>query len=145
MKNNLLLGCLAAILILAVASCKKTSEDPILEPITIVSPDSTIVFVSKGKTQKIELKFTTDRPINYAQALYEIDTTGNVNYSYTYPDTLFFERLDSTGMTPNNKFDYVGGYTVPDSLKNGYKVRFKATLKADKLIYNKEFLIRVKN
>lgn len=145
MKNNVLLGCLVAILIVAVSSCKKNSEDPILEPITIVSPDSTIVYVGRGKTQKIELKFTTDRPINYAQALYEVDTTGNANYTYSYPDTLFFERLDSAGMTPNNKFDYVGGYTVPDSLRNGDKVRFKATFKADKLIYNKEFLFRVQN
>lgn len=53
MRNNVLLGCLVTILIIAVSSCKKTTDDPILEPIAIVSPDSTIVFVGRGKTQKI--------------------------------------------------------------------------------------------
>lgn len=133
----------AFILLAIFSSCKKEKDDGINEPITIVSPDSTVVFNGRGKVQEIEIRFTTDRPINYAQTLYEIDTTNSANYTYTYPDTLFYQNFDSLKTTPNNKYTFTGGFTIPDTLKVGNKIRFKSFFKADRLVYSKEFLIRV--
>ena len=130
-----------ALIAFTISSCKKETTETILEPITLVSPDSTTVFIKRGTTQKIDIKYTTDRPINYVQILYEVDTTGDANHVYTYPDTLFYLNFDSTGAAPSNKYNYVGAYTLPDTIKLFDKVRFKTTFKAQKLIYPKEFKI----
>jgi hypothetical protein len=99
-----------------------------------------------GKNQSIQIAFTTDRPIDYAKCMYEIDTTQNINHVYTYPDTLFYTILDTIATKLSNKYAYTGVYHVPDSLKALDIVRFDVKMKAsgnpsspDTLYYEKQF------
>lgn len=135
-----------------ISSCKKTESDGITEPITISNPDSTSIFLLPGKEQPIEIKFTTDRPIQYVKGMYEVDSSLMAGHVYTYPDTLFYTKLDSADNTNRvNKYTYTGKYTVADTLLGGEIIRFRISMQAKNpdvatsvLNYQKEFKITVK-
>lgn len=132
MKKIILLGAAAMTLtaLLVVHSCKKDVSDGIVEPITIVKPDSLTTYQYAGGTQRIQIQFTTDRPINNVTCRYQIDTSGTASFLYTYPDTLFAVRLDSPSSLLNNKYTYSGSYRVPDSLLPQTVIRFDVKMKA---------------
>ncbi|MBS1593308.1 MAG: hypothetical protein JST90_03230 [Bacteroidetes bacterium] len=132
MKKFILSGAaaLALMAVLVIHSCKKDVSDGIVEPITIVKPDSLIKYQYAGGTQQIQIQFTTDRPINNVTCKYQIDSSGNANFNYTYPDTLFAVRLDSPSSLLNNKYTWTGSYRVPDSLLPQTIVRFDVKMKA---------------
>jgi hypothetical protein len=113
-----------------ISSCSKPPVSQPLEPISIVSPDSPIVRLFGGNTMPIEIKFTTDRPIDSILGLIDVDTLINAtNYVPTYPDTLFVKDL--TTLSPRqNLYDIKTSYTVPDSLPPFSVVRFKIWFKA---------------
>lgn len=129
----------------AVSSCKKTEDpyDEVTEPITLIKPNSTTVTLSENDALDIEIKYTTDRAINYVQTLYQIDTSGLPGFVYTYPDTLANIILDANSTELTNRYTYTGSYNIPDSLPNNTKIRFKTSFKAGTLQYNKEFKILV--
>src|SRR4051812_35922536 len=89
---------------LVINSCKKETTGEPLEPISVVLPDSSIVYKFPSDSVPIQLKFTTDRPINWILGKYDLDTTRTAGYTATYPDTLFFQRLD-TVMPRVNRYD----------------------------------------
>ena len=122
-----------------ISGCKKETKDVILEPITIVKPDSLSNSTLPGKVIPVEIKFTTDRPINFVTGKYEIDTTQSASHVYTYPDTLFAVQLDSDATKLTNKYSYAGTYTIPDTLQPNTIVRFRVDMKAQTLSYQKEF------
>ena len=137
--------------------CKKTEESEPLEPISLVSPDTAITRKFAGDALPIQIKFTTDRPINYVLGKYDIDTMYNTpGYIATYPDTLFFQRLDT--LEPRvNRYTYTGTYITPDTLLPFDVVRFRVTFEAGssvfktgqnypagKVSYTKEFKINVR-
>ena len=115
--------------------CKKTEESAPLEPISLVSPDSAITRKFAGDPLPIEIKFTTDRPINYILGKYDIDTVyNNVGYVATYPDTLFFQRLDT--LEPRvNRYTYAGTYITPDTLLPFDVVRFRVSFEAGSTVF----------
>jgi hypothetical protein len=111
-------------------SCKKPDNSQPLEPISLVQPDSAQNRVFAGGTQAIQIKFTTDRPINYVQCLVDVDTLiDSSNYTPTYPDTLFCRKLDT--LNPRvNLYTYTGSYTVPDTLPPFSVVYFNVSFQA---------------
>ncbi|MES2619626.1 MAG: hypothetical protein V4615_02155 [Bacteroidota bacterium] len=128
---------LAAVLLLSIGtifylnSCKKEEDSLPLEPISLVKPDSSIIRKFPGDVVPVEIKFTTDRPINWIKGMYDIDSLNNAGYVATYPDTLFFVKLDT--MEPRvNIYTYTGSYTVSDSLDPYDVVRFKISFQAGK-------------
>lgn len=125
----------AAVLTLAsvfvLNSCKKDDESLPLEPITLVEPDSSIIRKFPGDVMPYEIKFTTDRPINWIKCLYDTDTTNTSGYIATYPDTLFFVKLDTTDPRVN-LYTYTGSFTVADSLDPYDVIRFKVSFEAGK-------------
>ena len=152
MRKFLLLSAasVSVIALLLISSCDKSLNDGIVEPITIVKPDSLTTYLQPGANQSIKIAFTTDRPIDYAKCMYEIDTTQNINHVYTYPDTLFYTILDTVASQLSNKYTYTGVYHVPDTLKALDIVRFDVKMKAsgnpsspDTLYYEKQFKISV--
>lgn len=115
--------------ILMLGSCKKDDTNEPLEPISLVTPDTSVVRPFPGDVVPIEIKFTTDRPINWIKGLYDIDTTNTTSYVATYPDTLFFTRLDT--LDPRvNLYTYTGSYLVPDTSDAFDVVRFKISFEA---------------
>jgi len=138
-KKFLFAVAVACSLVYLISSCKKETKDVILEPISIVKPDSLSNSSLAGKVIPVEIKFTTDRPINFVTGKYEIDTTQSASHVYTYPDTLFAVQLDSDATKLTNKYSYTGSYTIPDTLKPYTVVRFRIYMKAQLLTYQKEF------
>ncbi len=124
----------AALLILAggllfINGCKKDSGSEPLEPITIVAPDSSITYYFPSDSVPMQFKFTTDRPINWILGKYDIDSTRTSGYVATYPDTLFFQKLDT--VSPRvNRYDYSVTYFVPDTLDPFDHIRFKISFEA---------------
>lgn len=113
------------------SGCKKDETTEPLEPISLIQPDSSIVRLFAGDSLPIEIKFTTDRPINWIKGMYDIDTLGNPGYAPTYPDTLFYMALDT--LDPRvNRYTYTGTYYVPDNLPPYSTVRFRAEFEAGK-------------
>lgn len=136
MKRKVVL--MIMIMILAVAGtwlmsgCKK---DPVLdeplEPIALIAPDSGTIRAFAGDTIPLEIKFTTDRPINWVKGMYDIDRTGSNGYTPSFPDTLFSVRLDT--LDPRvNRYTYTGTYHVPDSLPAFSVIYFDLTFEAGK-------------
>lgn len=157
MKKLLWVGTLSVALIsmLAINSCKRDATDSIMEPITIVKPDSLNVnYVVAGQDQPINIQFTTDRPLIYVKCLYEVDSSKSANHVYSYPDTLFYSVLDSDVSKYSNKFTYTGTYHVPDTLQAYDKIRFQVSMKAGHnpssgngtttVSYQKEFLLNLR-
>jgi hypothetical protein len=133
MKRNLLLLFSFALIaaLTTVSSCKKTSDSQPLEPISLVKPDSAIVRRFAGDSLPVEIKFTTDRPLNYIQGLYDVAFTDTAGYTATYPDTLFFVPLDT--LNPRqNLYTYSTLYRIPDTLPSYSVVRFKVSFEAGK-------------
>lgn len=114
-------------------SCKKT-EDPLpLEPISIVLPDTAITRLFPGDSLPIHIKFTTDRPINWVKGMYDIDSVTGT-YTATYPDTLFFQKLDT--LNPRvNLYEWSGTYWVPNTLNPYDVVRFRVSFEAGKTTF----------
>src|SRR5687767_7360910 len=95
-KNILAIAILLCVgMSLFFSSCTKETQNEPLEPITFVQPDSSILRLFPGDSQPLEIKFTTDRPINWIKGMYDIDTTGQAGYVASYPDTAFFVKLDT--------------------------------------------------
>lgn len=118
-------------LVLAINSCKKDEDSLPLEPISLIKPDSAVIRKFPGDVVPVEIKFTTDRPINWIKAMYDIDSLNTAGYLPTYPDTLFFVKLDT--VEPRvNIYTYTGSYTVADSLDPYDVVRFKISFEAGK-------------
>lgn len=114
-----------------VEGCKKDEASEPLEPITIVQPDTAVIRLFPGDDQSIEVKFTTDRPINWVKGMYDIDSLNLPGYTATYPDTLFYQKLDT--LSPRvNLYTYSGTYHVPDSLNPYDAIRFKISFEAGK-------------
>ena len=112
------------------SGCKKTNPTEPLEPISIVQPDSLIKYVFAPDTQAIQIKFTTDRPIDWILGVYDVDTLiDSANYVPTYPDTLFFQNLQ-TSSPRVNLYTYTGSYYLPANLQPFSAVRFKITFQA---------------
>ena len=131
MKNKFLfLSVLSlAAVVFFINGCKKDNSGEPLEPITIVKPDSAVVFYFPSDSVPMEFKFTTDRPINWILGKYDIDSLQTAGYVATYPDTLFFKDL--TTETPRvNRYDYKVTYYVPDTLRPFDHIRFKVSFEA---------------
>ena len=100
-----------------------------------LQPDSAIVTRFAGDTVPVEIKYTTDRPLNWIKCLYDIDTTGAIGYVPTYPDTLFYYRLDT--LDPRvNIYDYTQIYYIPASLRSYSVVYFKTFFEAGKSTFS---------
>ena len=111
-----------------IGSCKKSESLNIIEPITVVSPDSLDVkYVSKGQVYPVHIEFTTDRPIHFAKCMYELDTTTITN---SFPDTLFYVVLDTIATKLTNKYSYEGTFTVPTNLKQQSQIKFDVQMLA---------------
>ena len=111
-------------------SCVKSINDGYTEPITVISPDSLqLSNLAPGSVQAIQIQFTTDRPILWARAFYQIDTPGAA-ISTVYPDTLFYLILDTISSKLSNKYSYTGSYTIPDSAAALTNIRFDVQFKA---------------
>jgi hypothetical protein len=124
-------GILAFGSVLFINSCKKDETNLPLEPIKLVKPDSAIIRQFPGDVMPIEVQFTTDRPINWIKCMYDIDSLNATGYVPTYPDTLFFVKLDT--LNPRvNLYTYTTSYTVPDLLNPYDVVRFKVSFEAGK-------------
>lgn len=132
-------------------SCKKDDDgNPILEPITISQPDSLAANLFPGDSLPIEIIFTTDRPIDWAKCMYDLDTTGLPGYVASFADTLFNSELDT--LDPRiNIYTWTGVYIVPDTMQEDDVIRFKASFEGtspynatDKTFYTKEFKINVR-
>lgn len=109
--------------------CKKEITGEPLEPITIVKPDSSITRYFPSDSVPMKFKFTTDRPINWILGKYDLDTTSNTAYVATYPDTLFFVKLDT--LDPRvNLYEHSVTYYVPDTLMPFSSIRFKVSFEA---------------
>lgn len=152
MRKILLLSATAISLmtLLVIHSCKKNTDDGIVQPITIVKPDTLLLYANAGSTQQINIQFTTDRPIDYVLGRYQIDSVDNVNNVYSYPDTLFYTILDTIATKLSNKYTYSGAYQIPDTLKPLNIVKFDIKMKAsgnpsntDTLYYEKQFKISI--
>lgn len=114
-----------------ISSCKKDAANEPLEPISFVQPDSSILRLFTGDDQALEIKFTTDRPINWVKGMYDIDSLNPTGYVATYPDTLFFVKLDT--LNPRvNLYTYNGTYHVPDSLNPYDVIRVRVSFEAGK-------------
>jgi hypothetical protein len=115
-------------------SCKKDAAGEPLEPISFIQPDSSIQRLFPGDSLKLEIKFTTDRPINWVKGMYDIDSLNQPGYVATYPDTAFFVKLDS--LDPRvNLYTYTGSYHVPDSLNPYDVIRFRISFEAGKTTF----------
>lgn len=120
--------CLTAI-IFYTSGCKKETTNDLLEPITVVLPDSSISFYFPDDSVPMSFKFTTDRPINWILGKVDIDSTSTSGYVPTYPDTAFFEDL--TSLNPRvNRYEYTTTYYVPSNLMPFDHVRFKISFEA---------------
>ncbi|MCX6198327.1 MAG: hypothetical protein NTY88_03775 [Bacteroidetes bacterium] len=136
MKNRILFlsVLMGALSITLFNGCKKTEESAPLEPISLVKPDTAITRLFAGDQLPIEIKFTTDRPINYILGKYDIDSLQTTGYVATYPDTLFFEKLD--GLDPRvNRYTYTGTYTSPDTLRPFDVIRFRIFFEAGSSVF----------
>lgn len=124
------LSIIAFVAVLLISSCKKDNNSQPLEPISLVQPDSPITRHFGGDSFPIEVKFTTDRPINWIQGLTDIDSLiDTTNYTPTYPDTLF--RQDLTTLSPRqNLYTYTGTYHIADTLLPFSVIYFKVSFQA---------------
>lgn len=131
-KISIFFFAVIVVAITLITSCKKTTESLPLEPIALVHPDSAIVMQFPGDDVPIEIKFTTDRPINWIKGMVDIDTFYNMTgYVPTYPDTLFYMRLDS--LDPRvNLYTYTGTYHIVDTLMPFDIIRFQISFQAGK-------------
>ena len=122
-----LVAFVAAILL---SSCKKTTNDQPLEPISLVQPDSPITRHFGGDSFTVQIKFTTDRPINWILGQVNVDTLiDSTNYTPVYQDTFFFQNL--TTLNPReNLYTYTGTYYVADTLPPFSVIYFKASFQA---------------
>jgi hypothetical protein len=136
MKNRILFSLLVVIAlgIFVTNGCTKKTENEPLEPISLLKPDTAITRKFAGDQLPIEIKFTTDRPINYILGKYDIDSVQTVGYVATYPDTLFFQKLDT--LNPRvNRYTYTGIYTTSDTLRLFDVIRFKISFEAGSNIF----------
>lgn len=146
MKNRIVFAfaiILSASIFFLNACRKEEINDSIFEPITIQKPDTLAVRLFPGDSLPIQIAFTTDRPINWVKGMYDIDSLFPAGYVATFPDTLFFIKLD-TVLPRNNRYTYNGLYRVPDTLRAYSVVRFKISMEADTLHYSKQFKINVR-
>ena len=134
-KNFLVVALLFSIGVISfISSCKKEVANEPLEPIFFVHPDSSIVQLAEGEDLPIEIKFTTDRPINWVKGMYDIDSLNPAGYVATYPDTLFFQNLDT--LDPRvNLYTYNGTYHIPDTLNPYDVIRFRISFEAGKTTF----------
>lgn len=131
MKKGILFFALALVTtgIVFMNGCKKEPAGEPLEPISIVLPDSSITYYFPSDSVPMQFKFTTDRPINWILGKYDIDTSRSNTYTATYPDTLFFQKLDT--LDPRvNRYDYSVSYYVPDTLRPFTHIRFRVSFEA---------------
>ncbi len=133
MNKRILFAALALIVfagLMVLDSCNKSNPSEPLEPISLVKPDTLINTNFAGDSVPVEIKFTTDRPINWILGLCDIDTMiDSTNYTATYPDTIFLQDL--TKLNPRqNLYTYTSTYHVPDSLIPFSVVRFKISFQA---------------
>ncbi len=129
-KICLLLSTALLLSVVFINSCKKDEESLPMEPISLVHPDSAITRLFAGDSLPFEIKFTTDRPINWIQGMYDIDSLPDTaSYTPAYPDTLFFVKLDT--LDPRvNLYTYSGVYHIPDTLDAFDVVRFRISFEA---------------
>ncbi|MDW8273835.1 MAG: hypothetical protein RMJ53_06375 [Chitinophagales bacterium] len=108
-------------------SCDDEKKElKILEPITIIQPDSVVVSIKKSEPLPLEIKFVTDRPILYALGLYSIDSTKSGQFDPMGADTIF--RLYDS-IPRENKKHYIGTFEAKNT-KAGHKVRVKIAMQA---------------
>lgn len=133
-KRIYLFAVVAAIAgIVFMAGCKKDPDPLPLEPIKLVQPDTTVVRLFAGDSLPLQIQFTTDRPINWVRGMYDIDSVDGA-YTPTYPDTLFFTRLD-TVLPRVNLYTYTGVYRIPDTLNPFDVVRFRIAFEAGRTVF----------
>lgn len=121
----------ALVALVTITACKKDETPAPTEPIQLVTPDSSIVRQFPDDVMDYEFNFTTDRPLNWVKGMYDYDTTGIDGHVATYPDTLFFVKLDT--LDPRvNLYNYKGSFTIPGDLYiSPYDViRFKISFEA---------------
>lgn len=128
---SLLVFATVAIITFWLGSCTKETTTEPLEPISLIQPDTTVVRLFAGDSLPIQIKFTTDRPINWIKGMYDIDSSGNAGYVPAYPDTLFYLPLD-TANPRVNRYEYTGIYNIPDDLPPFSTVRFDFQFHAGK-------------
>ena len=124
------LALIAFVAVMLISSCKKSDNSQPLEPISLVQPDSVISRHFGGDSFAVEIKFTTDRPINWIMGQLDIDSfIDSATYRPSYTDTLF--RTDLTTLNPRqNLYTYTGSYHVADSLLPFSVLYFKASFQA---------------
>ena len=124
------LALLAFVAVMLISSCKTESNPQPLEPISLVQPDSVISRHFGGDTFTVQIKFTTDRPINWILGQVDVDSLiDSTNYVPTYPDTLFNQNL--TTLNPRqNLYTWTGTYHVADTLPPFSVIYFKASFQA---------------
>ncbi|HWB64196.1 MAG TPA: hypothetical protein VG603_11840 [Chitinophagales bacterium] len=113
-----------------IAGCKKSTQSEPLEPISLIEPDTPILRKFPGDSMPYQIKFTTDRPINWVLGMVDVDTLiDSSNYTPTYPDTLFFQDL--TTLDPlQNIYTYSGSYYINDTLRPFSTIRFRVSFQA---------------
>ena len=129
-KNIVVAFFVSVVLAAFFTSCKPDSPTQPLEPISLVAPDSAIIYRFAGDSVPLTIKLTTDRPINWILGKSDVDTFINSStYTPSYADTLFFKDL--TTLNPRqNLYTYTGAYYIPDTLKPFSTVRLRVSFNA---------------
>jgi len=138
-RNLFKVFCLTALIVSLLGACNKETGgngSPPLVPIYLLSPDSAITTVIAGDSSAIQIKYTTDRPIDWILGLYDVDTLVNSpNYVPTYPDTLFSKSLYN--LNPRlNLYTYSGSFTVADTIRPFSIIRFKTLFVAGDTVFH---------
>jgi hypothetical protein len=115
--------------LLMINSCEKNeSETKILEPITLIQPDSVVAPIKRNEPLPLEIKFVTDRPILYAIGLYSIDSANINRFDPGASDTIF--RIYDSIPKENKKF-YKGEFKIgSNQTRPGHKIRVKIAMQA---------------
>lgn len=106
---------ISLLLVLLTFSCGSDSTDtPILEPITFISPDSVFIEAMKGEEIVLNIQLTADEIIDTFIGAYSFDTIGNgYDISVMNADSIF---LTENFIDSNNQQNYQGTFMVPDSI-----------------------------
>ena len=132
-----------AFLAVVLHSCKKDDDQvPINEPIQFVLPDSAWTSAFPGDSVPLDVRFTTDRPIDSIWAYVHVDSTHQNMFVMADADSFFVVYPTE----PNNQYTYTGAYYLPadSSISPLDVIRIQFTLYADTLVRSKQLRIDVK-
>lgn len=125
-------------------SCKKEDEEtPIYEPIHFITPDTNWFSATQGEVIPLEIRLTTDRPIDTFFANYNIDS---LHQGFDYLNDTSVNIISYSWSDSNNVQTYTGEFTVPSdtTLEKGDVVRLWFRMQAEDLTYDKILRIDLK-